>query len=94
MFTLVYIKNQFNRLENLSPFLEANIGENTLIRVDCITPYQGSKSDMEKEVCKFLSSNGYGIKVTCENVQNSSMENTDNEQLVHFLVMQVKISQN
>jgi hypothetical protein len=93
MFTLVYIKNQFNRPENLLPFLKANVGESTLIRVDCITPFQGSEDDIVNEVCRYLNTIDSGLNVSCESIQNSSNDNNETKQQVHFLVMQVKISQ-
>lgn len=93
MFTLVYIKNQFNRPENLLPFLKANVGESTLIRVDCITPFQGSVEDMADEVCRYLNIIDSVLNVSCETIQNSSSENDEAKQQVHFLVLQAKISQ-
>ena len=93
MFTLVYIKNQFNRPENLIPFLKANVGGSALIKVDCITPFQGSEDDMVNEVCMYLNTVDSELNISCESIQNSSDENNEAKQLVHFMVLQAKISQ-
>lgn len=91
MYTLVYIKNQFNRPDTLSNFLEANIGESPLLRIDCISPYQGTEQELIMGVCDYLSSINPRIKVTHCKTQNISVENTKDGGLVNFLVMQIQI---
>ena len=55
MFTLIYNKGQFNRPDTLVPFLQSNVGEYPLLQVDCVTPFPGSKDDLERAVCEYLS---------------------------------------
>lgn len=91
MYTLVYIKNQFNRPDTLSNFLEAHIGESPLLRIDCISPYKGTEQDLVAEVCDYLSCINPRIQVFYSMTQNVSVEKTKDECLVNFLVMQIQI---
>lgn len=93
MFTLVYIKKQFNRPDNLSNFLETNIGECPMIRIDCITPYQGTEDELIREVCNYLSGVSPHVKVSYCITQNVSTERNDHGQSVHFLVIQIRVCQ-
>ena len=93
MFTLVYIKNQFNRPDNLSNFLESNIGECPMIRIDCISPYQGTEDELIREVCNYLSDVSLHAEVSYCMTQNVSTERSDHGQLVYFLVIQIRVSQ-
>lgn len=94
MFTLIYIKNQFNRPDNLSNFLETNLGESPLLRIDCISPYQGTEQDLVAEVCDYLSTVSPRIQVSFCKTQNVSVEKTKNGYIVNFLVMQIQIASN
>ena len=76
------------------PFLKANIGKSALIRVDCITPFQGSEEDIVNEVCKYLNTLDSSLNVLYESIQNLSIENDGTKQQIFFLVMQAKISKN
>ena len=55
MFTLIYHNGQFNRLDTLLPFLQANVGMSPLIQVDCIMPYKGIVGQLTDDVCEYLS---------------------------------------
>ena len=91
MFTLVYIRNQFNRPDTLLPFLQSNIGQAPLLRIDCVNPYQGTEQDIVREVCDFLSSIDPHLEVTYCMTQNVSSEVKDQGFWIHFIVMQIKI---
>lgn len=91
MFTLVYIKNQFNRPETLMSFLQSNIGQAPLLRIDCVTPYQGKEEDIVCEVCDYLNSIDPNVEVTYCMTQNISSEVNDQGFWIHFIVMQIKI---
>lgn len=93
MFTLVYIKNQFNRPDTLLPFLQSNVGKSPLLQVDCITPYQGTEKDLQLEVCKYLSGIDPQIRVSFVATQNFSSEIKNNKSIIHFAVIQVFITQ-
>lgn len=92
MFTLVYIRNQFNRPDTLLPFLRSNIGQSPLLRIDCITPYQGTPQDLINEVCTYLSSVDPEIEVAY-NVTRTASTVGGNPQNVEFLEIQINVTQ-
>jgi len=94
MFTLLYIKDQFNRPDTLSNFLEAHIEESPLLQIDCISPYKGTEQDLVAEACDYLSGINPQIQVSCCMTQNVSIETTKDGCLVDFLVIQIQITSN
>ena len=88
MFTLIYNNGQFNRPDTLLPFLQSNVGEYPLLRVDCITPYKGTVDEFISDVCKYLSSVAPEYDVTYNITQNSSTEGDS----VTYLVIQIHVS--
>lgn len=94
MFTLVYLKNQFNRPDTLLSFLQSNIGKNSLIQIDCITPFQGKENDLAVEVCEYLSNIDQSIEVTYRMTQNVSTETNVKGCFVRYLVIQVQVGEN
>lgn len=63
MFTLVYLNGQLNRPDTMQSFLQSNVGKNTLLQVDCVTPYQGTESAFIDEVCMHLKGFDTGVEV-------------------------------
>lgn len=93
MYTLVYFNNQLNRPDTLQSFLQSNIDEWPLLQIDCVTPYYGTEQGLIKEVCDCLNQNDLQIEVTYNMTQNSSTEFINNERMVHFLVIQIHVTQ-
>lgn len=94
MYTLVYYLNgHLNRPDNLGSFLSSNVGKSPLLTVDCVTPYQGTEKDLIDEVCKHLNRVDPHVKVVYNVTQNISTEVTQSKPLVHFLVMQIDVSE-
>lgn len=93
MFTLVYIQNRFNRPDTLTTFLQSNIGQSTLLQIDCISPYRGTEQELVCEVCKFLNGIDLQIEVKYCSTRNVSSIVSDKENMVHFIVIQILITQ-
>ena len=93
MFTLIYNNEQFNRPDTLVPFLQSNVGKDALIQIDCITPFVGTKEQMEQEVCYYLSKVVSEIKVKHKMTQNFSTEFTTKGELVKYLVMWIHVTE-
>lgn len=89
MFTLVYLNGHFNRPDSLLPFLRGNIGQSPLLKIDCITPYEGTADEFANEVCKFLSQIDPEIEVTYNLIQNVTTESKGDRRIVTFLVTQI-----
>lgn len=91
MFTLIYYKGKFNRPDTLESFLESNVGKDTLMQIDCVTPYQGTEQNLVKELCEYLN----GIKPQIEvnyNVTMSKNSETGSEgTTVNFLAVQLRV---
>ncbi len=87
MFTLIYNKGQFNRPDTLVPFLQSNVGEYPLLQVDCV----GSKDDMERAVCEYLSKIVPDIEVTPNVTQFPSTEINEKGDFVDYLALQVHV---
>lgn len=92
MFTLIYINGKLNRPDTLSTFLHSNVGKCPMLQVDCVTPYLGTEQELVTVVCEYLNCIDPQIKVTYSMTQNVSSENTKNNKLVHFLVMQICVN--
>jgi len=93
MYTLVYINGHLNRPDTLSSFLNLNIGESPLLRVDCVTPFKGTEQELIKEVCTYLNRIDPHVEVNYNITQNVSTETNVAGNWVHFLVMQINISE-
>jgi len=93
MFTLIYNKGQFNRPDTLRAFLQSNVGKDALIQIDCITPFEGTKEQMEQEVCYYLSKIVQEIKVKHKMTQNYSAEFITSGELVKYLVMWIQVTE-
>lgn len=89
MFTLVYLNGHFNRPGLLLPFLRGNIDQSPLLKIDCITPYEGTADELAHEVCEYLSQIVSSIEVTYNMIQNASTESNGDKRIVHFLVIQI-----
>ena len=92
MFTLIYLKGKFNRPEALEPFLQSNVGEWPLIRIDCVTPYEGTTDELADEVCGYLNTIISEFEVTYNLTQHSSARLTSKGSIVTFMVIQVHIA--
>lgn len=92
MYTLIYINDQFNKPDTLVSYLRSNVGQSPLLRVDCLTPYRGTESDIINDVCDYLSRIDQQLEVSYCVTQNVSTENKDGLNLVDFLVIQIRIS--
>lgn len=93
MFTLVYIQNRFNRPDTLPSFLESTIGKSPLLQIDCISPYKGSEQELVRDACNYLNTIDSQIEVTYNMTQNISSEEKNGNKLVHFIVLQINITQ-
>ena len=91
MFTLVYLKGQFNRPETLMPFLQTNAGNEALVQVDCITPFAGSKADLTEKVCQYLSNVDPDFMVINNVADYSNTESSSKDSAVDYLVIQVHV---
>ena len=93
MFTLIYNNGTLNKPDNLLAFLEANVGKDTLIQIDCITPFSGTAEQMEQKVCYHLSKITPRIRVKHKMTRNcSTVFNSDGE-FVDYLVMWIQITE-
>lgn len=93
MFTLVYINKQFNRPDTLTSFLQSNIGKSPLLQIDCISPYKGSEQELVRDACNYLNTIDPQIEVTYNVTQNISSEEKNGNRFVHFIVMQINVTQ-
>ena len=91
MFTLIYLNGNFNRPEDLRPFLETNIGKSPLLRIDCITPYKGTEKELIESVCNYLNSIVNGITVSYNCTQNASSESTNKGVIMHYIVIKINV---
>ena len=73
------------------PFLETNVGKYPSLQVDCITPFPGTKDDMVKAVCVYLSGIVTGIVVVPNITQNTGTESNAKGMTVNYLVLQIKV---
>lgn len=92
MFTLVYIKNQFNRPDTLLPFLQSNIGESPLLQIDCISPFQGTEQELIHDACNYLNTIDPRIVVKYVATQNLSSDVSNKESVVNFMVIRVFVT--
>lgn len=93
MYTLIYMDGHFNRPENLESFIMSNVGDYPLLRIDCLTPFKGSKQDIIHDICKYLDRIVPQYEVSYNTTQNVSTEDKNGQSLVHFLVIQIHITE-
>lgn len=89
MYTLIYMDGHFNGPENLESFIMSNVREYPLLRIDCLTPFKGSKQDIIHDVCKYLGCIIPQYEVSYSTTQNVSIEDKNGQLLVHFLTIQI-----
>ena len=93
MFTLIYLNGKFNRPDTLSQFLRSNAGESPFIQIDCITPFPGTKDELIRSVCEYLSKIDPEIQVTHNVAVDSRTESDPQGGLVNYLAMQIYVKE-
>ena len=93
MYTLVYLKGKFNRPDTLLPFLQSNLGQSPLLRIDCIDPYKGTVEQLQEDVSTYLSMIDPQIEVISNVVQNQSTESNSKGDFVTYLALQIRVQQ-
>ena len=71
----------------MQSFLQSNVGKNTLLQVDCVTPYLGTERAFIDEVCMHLNSFDIGVEVKYDMTQNINSECSKGK----YLVMRINI---
>ena len=92
MYTLVYLNGNLNRPDTLLSFLQSNVGKNTLLQIDCVTPFQGSVEELAEKVCNHLNTIDPQVEVTLQEIKNGSTESGNFKQQVQFMVIQIRLS--
>ncbi len=92
MYTLVYLNGNLNRPDTLPSFLQANVGKSPLMQIDCVTPFQGSAEELAEKVCNHLNTIDPQVEVKLQEIKNGSTESGKSKQLVHFMVLQIVIT--
>lgn len=59
--------------------------------MDCVTPFPGSKDDLERAVCEYLSKKVSDIDVTPNVAQFPSTESNAKGDFVDYLALQVHV---
>ena len=93
MFTLIYYQGMFNRPDTLLPFLENNVGKDTLLQIDCVTPYQGTEQDLIEEVCDYLNNIVPQIEVNYTVTISKNSETNEVGTKINYLAIQLRVSQ-
>lgn len=93
MFTLIFFQGKFNRPDTLVPFLESNVGKDSLMQIDCVTPYQGTEQDLIKELCEYLNGINSQIEVSCNVTMSTNSETTEVGTKINYLAIQLQVSQ-
>lgn len=93
MFTLIYFQGKFNRPDTLLPFLENNVGKDTLLQIDCVTPYQGTEQDLIEEVCDYLNNIVPQIEVNYTVTISKNSETNEVGTKINYLAIQLRVSQ-
>ncbi len=91
MYTLIYLNGHFNKPDTLVSFLQSNVGQSPLLRVDCVTPYQGTEKEITNDVCDYLNKICHDLNVIYTITQNVSTEKKNGKTFVIFLVIQIHI---
>lgn len=61
------------------------------MQIDCVTPFQGSAEELAERVCCHLNTIDPMIEVSQTEMKNTSTEVSKTNQLVLFLVIQIRI---
>ena len=93
MFTLIYNEGHLNRPNTMQGFVQTNAGTNTLLQVDCITPFKGTEHELIHLVCDHLNHVDSRYEVTYNVTQNSSTEQNADGFYVKYLVIQVCVKE-
>ena len=88
MFTLIYFQGKFNRPDTLVTFLESNVGKDSLMQIDCVTPYNGTEHDLIKELCEYLNVINSQIEVIYNVTMSENSESSINGTTVSYLAVQ------
>lgn len=91
MFTLIYFQGKFNRPDTLESFLESNVGKDTLMQIDCVTPYQGTEQNLVKELCEYLNGINPQIEVKYNVTMSKNSETGSEGTTVNFLAVQLRV---
>jgi hypothetical protein len=91
MFTLIYYQGKFNRPDTLLPYLENNVGKDSLMQIDCVTPYQGTEQDLIKELCEYLNGISSQIEVSYNVTMSKNSESSSNGTTVNYLAVQLRV---
>ena len=91
MFTLIYYQGKFNRPDTLVPFLESNVGKDTLLQIDCVTPYQGTEQNLIKELCEYLNGINPQIEVNYNVTMSKNSETNEVGAKINYLAIQLRI---
>lgn len=92
MFTLIYDQGQLNKPNNIVSFLESNLGNSSLLQVDCVTPFLGSSDELINLVCQHLNSIDPQYEVQYNITQNARTEAKGLTQCVDYMVIQIKVN--
>lgn len=93
MFTLIYYQGKFNRPDTLLPYLENNVGKDSILQIDCVTPYQGTEQDLIKELCEYLNGISSQIEVSYNVTMSTNSETTEVGTKINYLAIQLQVSQ-
>ena len=93
MFTLIYYQGKFNRPDTLMPFLESNVGQEPLMQIDCVTPYQGTEQDLIKDLCEYLNGIVPQIEVNYNVTMSKNSETGSVGTTVNYLAIQLQVNQ-
>ena len=91
MYTLVYLNGNLNCPDTLPSFLLSNVGKTPLLQIDCVTPFQGTPDEMAEMVCSHLNAIDPQVEVKFQEIKNASVESTKSKELIHFMVLQIKM---
>lgn len=91
MFTLIYFQGKFNRPDMLMPFLDSNVGKDTLMQVDCVTPYQGTEQELITELCEYLNSINPQIEVNYNVTMSKNSETNEVGTKINYLAIQLQV---
>lgn len=92
MFTLIYYQGKFNRPDTLAPFLESNVGKDSILQIDCVTPYQGTEQDLIKELCEYLNGISSQIEVSYNVTMSKNSETNSYGSTINYLAIQLRVT--
>ena len=71
--------------------MESNVGKDTLMQIDCVTPYQGTEQNLVKELCKYLNGITPQIEVNYNVTMSKNSETGSEGTTVNFLAVQLRV---